>query len=269
MRQRTWKSIKGREPGEGSDEEALGGGTAASESASRSPTGDDATPRTAAPDANAKTNADAAGDAKADAKADASVDADDASKDGEAGNGRGGASRTRAGAHRSAGATPPNSWRYRTNPSVFAPHAGNPPDTSALNKQIVQAVSFANAETASYAASQIAIDADMVISQSAALASQSALSYFDGVSKLALASQAVLIKEMTQSLAKGAAGAPDALVQGLGVLATDIMVAAAAAVAAATGAMEGEAAGFAMDKIDQSISKYVELLDRSQGAGGG
>ncbi|MBP6749687.1 MAG: hypothetical protein KA144_08610, partial [Xanthomonadaceae bacterium] len=142
------------------------------------------------------------------------------------------------------------------------------PDTSALNKQIVQAVSFANAETASYAASQIAIDADMVISQSAALASQSALSYFDGVSKLALASQAVLIKEMTQSLAKGAAGAQDALVQGLGVLATDIMVAAAAAVAAATGAMEGEAAGFAMDKIDQSISKYAELLDRSKSVGG-
>lgn len=265
--------MKAREPDEDAIEGALGGGagahesdpvaTAASGDAARGPTSDARTDRAADSNANFKI------DAKNDTKDGPNGNVDASPEDSANSADKNDTPRTRGGAPRSAGTSPPNSWRYRTNPSVFAPHAGETPDTSALNKQIVQAVSFANAETASYAASQIAIDADMVISQSAALASQSALSYFDGVSKLALASQAVLIKEMTQSLAKGAAGAQDALVQGLGVLATDIMVAAAAAVAAATGAMEGEAAGFAMDKIDQSISKYAELLDRSKSVGGG
>lgn len=252
MRQRTWKSIRAREPGEEPGDDALGGGATPGER-----------PTHATHEADAEASSHAPSDANADTR-------DDTASQGGAGRAdRGDASRADRAAPRAAGAAPPNSWRFRANPTVFAPRIDDPPDTSALNKQIVQAVSFANAETASYAASQIATDADMLISQTAALASQSALSYFDGVSKLALSSQAVLITEMTKSLAKGAAGAQDALVQGLGVLATDIMVAAAAAVAAATGAMEGEAASFAMDKIDQSISKYAELLDRSKGAGGG
>lgn len=269
--------MKAREPDEDAADEALGGGTGASESDANAaaPSGDTARDATSdartnrAAESNANPQADAKNETKDGSKDGPNRNVDASSEDNANSANSSDAPHTRGGAPRTAGTSPPNSWRYRTNPSLFAPRAGETPDTSALNKQIVQAVSFANAETASYAASQIAIDADMVISQSAALASQSALSYFDGVSKLALASQAVLIKEMTQSLAKGAAGAQDALVQGLGVLATDIMVAAAAAVAAATGAMEGEAAGFAMDKIDQSISKYAELLDRSKSVGGG
>lgn len=255
MRQRTWKSIKAREPDDESGDDALGGSA------------------TSAPRAR-ESEVDAKSASTAETSAETSPHSDDARRaPNEAGgherDDRADTARARRAAPRTAGVAPPNSWRFRANPTTFAPRIDDPPDTSALNTQIVQAVSFANAETASYAASQIATDADMLISQTAALASQSALSYFDGVSKLALSSQAVLITEMTKSLAKGAAGAEDALVQGLGVLATDIMVAAAAAVAAATGAMEGEAASFAMDKIDQSISKYAELLDRSKGASGG
>jgi hypothetical protein len=132
------------------------------------------------------------------------------------------------------------------------------PSTSALNSQIVQAVQLSNAETASYAASQVATAPDMMISQASGLVAQSAANYFDGVSKLALASQAVLLKKMTENLAEQnlAAAAEDAL----GALATDLLMGAAAAVAAAAGAIEAESASFAIDKIDQSIARYSATL---------
>ena len=70
-----------------------------------------------------------------------------------------------------------------------------PPDTSALNSQVVQAVQMSNnSETAGYAPSQIAIAPNMMISQASGLVAQSAASYFDGVSKIALASQAILLR---------------------------------------------------------------------------
>lgn len=133
-----------------------------------------------------------------------------------------------------------------------------PPAVPALNPQIVQAVQMSNAETTAYAPSQIAIGPNMMISQAAGLVAQSAASYFDGVSKLALASQGVLLKDMTESLVSQQLekAAEDAI----GVLATDVMMGAAAAVAAAAGAMEAEAASFAIDRIDQSIAKYADLL---------
>ncbi|KAB8181306.1 hypothetical protein FKV24_011690 [Lysobacter maris] len=132
------------------------------------------------------------------------------------------------------------------------------PATTALNPQIVQAVQLSNAETTSYAPSQIAIGPDMMISQAAGLVAQSAAAYFDGVSKLALASQGVLLKDMTEALVSQQLekAAEDAV----GVLATDVMMGAAAAVAAAAGAMEAESASFAIDRIDQSIAKYADLL---------
>jgi hypothetical protein len=133
-----------------------------------------------------------------------------------------------------------------------------PTPTNALNSQIVQAVQLTNAETASYAASQVATAPDMMISQASGLVAQSAANYFDGVSKLALASQAVLLKKMTENLAEQnlAAAAEDAL----GALATDLLMGAAAAVAAAAGAIEAESASFAIDKIDQSIARYSATL---------
>lgn len=129
---------------------------------------------------------------------------------------------------------------------------------SALNAQIAQAVQFSNAENFSYAPAQIAVAPDMMISQAAGLVAQSAANYFDGVSKMALAAQAVLLKQMTENIASQnlEAAAEDAL----GALATDLLVGAAAAVAAAAGAIEADAAGFAIDKIDQSIASYSSTL---------
>lgn len=133
-----------------------------------------------------------------------------------------------------------------------------PPDTDALNQQIVQAVQLSNAETAGYAASQIALGPDMMISQASGLVAQAAASYFDGVSKLVLASQGVLLKQMTQALAEQ--NLVEAGEDALGIVATDLLMAAAAAVAAAAGAMEAESASFAIDRIDQSIAKYSSML---------
>ncbi|MDR6679604.1 hypothetical protein J2W58_003821 [Pseudomonas psychrotolerans] len=134
----------------------------------------------------------------------------------------------------------------------------NPASTGPVNAQILQAVRFTNAETFGYAPAQIAIAPDMMISQAAGLVAQSAAGYFDGVSKLALAAQAVLIKQMTENIAKeNAVGAAE---DALGALATDLLVGAAAAVAAAAGALEADAASQAIDKIDQSIAKYSTTL---------
>ncbi|MBN6104256.1 hypothetical protein JR064_19005 [Xanthomonas sp. CFBP 8703] len=132
------------------------------------------------------------------------------------------------------------------------------PASDALNSKIVQAVRLTNAETMAYAPSQIVIGSDMLISQAAGLVAQSAAVYFDGVSKMALASQGVLIKQMTENLAENKL--EQAAEDALGVLATDVLVGAAAAVAAAAGALEAESASFAIDKIDQSIAKYADLM---------
>ncbi|WMJ00169.1 hypothetical protein RBU55_01040 [Pseudomonas chlororaphis subsp. aurantiaca] len=138
---------------------------------------------------------------------------------------------------------------------VAAPPTGS---TDALNSQIVEAVEFTNAQTFSYAPAQIAIAPDMMISQAAGLVAQSAAGYFDGVSKLALAAQAVLLEQMTKNIVENhpEKAAEDAL----GALATDLLVGAAAAVAAAAGALEATAAGIAIDKIDESIAKYSNTL---------
>jgi hypothetical protein len=132
------------------------------------------------------------------------------------------------------------------------------PRTDSLNNQIVQAVQLSNAENAAYAPSQIALGPNMMISQASGLIAQSSAAYFDGVSKLALASQGILLKQMTENLVKDnlAGAAEDAL----GVLATDVLLGAAAAVAAAAGALEAESASFAIDKIDQSIARYSDVM---------
>ena len=130
--------------------------------------------------------------------------------------------------------------------------------TAALNSQIVQAVQFTNAQNFAYAPAQIAVPADMMISQAAGLVAQAAAGYFDGVSKIALAAQAVLLQQMTENIVKD--NLPAAAEDALGALATDLLVGAAAAVAAAAGAMEAEAASVAIDKIDQSIAKYADTL---------
>ncbi|MDH5824826.1 hypothetical protein QFW77_17795 [Luteimonas sp. RD2P54] len=151
------------------------------------------------------------------------------------------------------------------NRHLLAQAAAPAPAADALNQKIVQAVRASNAETTAYAPSQVAIGPDMMIAQASGLVAQSAAAYFDGVSKLALASQGVLLKQMTQNLV--AEKLPQAAEDALGVLATDVMMAAAAAVAAAAGAMEAESASFAIDRIDQSIDKYASLLAARKGGG--
>ncbi|WP_064747066.1 hypothetical protein ABU614_03260 [Lysobacter firmicutimachus] len=148
--------------------------------------------------------------------------------------------------------------------AVEQSEAATPPATDSLNPQIVQAVQFTNAETASYAPAQIATAPDMMISQAAGLVAQSAAGYFDGISKITLAAQGMLMKQLTQDLVEGQLekAAEDAL----GILATEILMGAAAAVAAASGAMEAESASFAIDRIDQSISKYSSLLQNRKSA---
>ncbi|MBP5073019.1 hypothetical protein HUS84_03175 [Pseudomonas chlororaphis] len=147
----------------------------------------------------------------------------------------------------------------RMNEHMLAQAAAPPTSsTNALNSQIVEAVQFTNAQTFTYAPAQIAIAPDMMISQAAGLVAQSAAGYFDGVSKLALAAQAVLLQQMTQNIIDEKL--PQAAEDALGALATDLLVGAAAAVAAAAGAMEAEAAGVAIDKIDESIAKYSSTL---------
>ncbi|QLL13701.1 hypothetical protein [Pseudomonas chlororaphis] len=159
----------------------------------------------------------------------------------------------------SAPAKPPRTVMDRMNEHLLAQVAAPPTgSTDALNSQIVEAVEFTNAQTFSYAPAQIAIAPDMMISQAAGLVAQSAAGYFDGVSKLALAAQAVLLEQMTKNIVENhpEKAAEDAL----GALATDLLVGAAAAVAAAAGALEATAAGIAIDKIDESIAKYSNTL---------
>ena len=93
---------------------------------------------------------------------------------------------------------------------------------------------------------------------------QSAAVYFDGVTKIALASQGVLMKQMTEDIV--ADQPKKAAEDALGILATDVFMAVAAAVAAGAGAMEAESAKFAIDSIDQSIAKYASVLQNSGGS---
>ncbi|ALN64484.1 hypothetical protein GLA29479_3631 [Lysobacter antibioticus] len=117
-------------------------------------------------------------------------------------------------------------------------------------------------KTITDAAEQALASLHQVSGDAAGLVAQSAAAYFDGVSKIALASQGVLMKQTTQGLVEQSIeqSAEDAL----GLLATDLLMGAAAAVAAAAGAMEAESARFAIDRIDQSIARYSTMIrDRS------
>jgi len=157
------------------------------------------------------------------------------------------------------GAGRPRSVMERMNDHLFN-QVGEPVKgtTGLVNEKIIQAVQFSNSETFAYAPAQIAIAPDMMISQAAGLVAQAAAGYFDGISKIALAAQAVLLKEMTENITQNKIA--EATEDALGALATDLLVGAAAAVAAAAGAMEAEAASVAIDKIDQSIAKYSTTL---------
>ncbi|MXV06319.1 hypothetical protein DYQ95_04065 [Xanthomonas sp. LMG 9002] len=123
------------------------------------------------------------------------------------------------------------------------------PACVALDSAIARGVQRSDAETMAYALSQVEVGSNMLIRQAPGLVAQSAAVYFDGVSKTALASQGVLLKNLAEN--KPEQAAEDVL----DVLVSDALVGAAAAVATAASALEAESASFAIDTIDQSIAK--------------
>ncbi|QWF15229.1 hypothetical protein [Lysobacter capsici] len=110
-----------------------------------------------------------------------------------------------------------------------------------------------------------ALDSLHAVSPGAAdLIGQAAAGYLDGVGKLALLSQAILLKQMT-------GGAPpdtskqQAIEDAIGVLATDHLMGIAAAIAAAAGAIAAGTSSFPVDQIDHNIAKYAEFLRKGGG----
>ncbi|MGO4261549.1 hypothetical protein [Lysobacter sp. TAB13] len=145
-------------------------------------------------------------------------------------------------------------------------------DDTSIHAGFADAQTQAKAKQAAETALQ-ALESLLAVSPEAAgLVAHSAAIYFDGITRLALASRAILLKQTTGNLADKAispkqttqdlinANMEQAAEDALGILATDIFMGAAAAVAAAAAAMEAQSAGFAIDRIDDSISRYSNLL---------
>lgn len=79
-----------------------------------------------------------------------------------------------------------------------APVGATPPDTSALNKQIVQAVSFTNYQNLANAPAMVITPPEMSVGQTTAIAVQDAESYMNAIMQIAVAGQAVAIKKAAQ-----------------------------------------------------------------------
>ncbi|WP_242468410.1 hypothetical protein [Burkholderia plantarii] len=140
-------------------------------------------------------------------------------------------------------------------PPMTAAAGGGAGGGSAL--QTVQAI---NAEAASYATTQIAVGPNMMISQAGGVVAQAAANYFEATTSLAIAGKSVLMKDLAQKTVDE--DVPGMAMDAVGLLLTDLFVATAAVVAGAAEAIEGEAAGIALDKIDESLQKYQALLDK-------
>ncbi|KPA97666.1 MULTISPECIES: hypothetical protein [Pseudomonas] len=132
----------------------------------------------------------------------------------------------------------------------------------ALNRQIVEAVNLINAQLTAQVPALSALGPELLTRQASGLVAQSAASYFDGVTKLALASQGVLLRQMTESILKDDLDAANE--SALGALNTHLLVSGAAAVAAATGVLDAEAVTGAIERIDQSIARFsAHLCERT------
>ncbi|WP_065257473.1 hypothetical protein [Pseudomonas bananamidigenes] len=135
----------------------------------------------------------------------------------------------------------------------------------ALNRQIVEAVNLLNAQLASHAPALAQLGSELLVRQASGLVAQSAASYFDGVTKLALASQGVLLRKMTESIIEDDLDA--ATESALGALNTHLLVGGAAAVAAASGVLDADGVNQALERIDQSIARFnVSHPERTSGA---
>lgn len=136
-----------------------------------------------------------------------------------------------------------------------------PPAVDALNAQIVQAVNMANDTLATQAPAQVTVPKEMMLGQAGALAAQSGSAYFDSVSKLAIASKSVLLKDMTKSIAEE--NMKKAVEDAVGILVNDIMVSSAASIAAMTGALKPEAVQIATEQVNKSL----ELVNKLKSGG--
>lgn len=125
------------------------------------------------------------------------------------------------------------------------------PNTSALNSATVQSVGFQNQEVQSYAPTMVVTPPDQMIGQAAGLAAQASAQYFDSMTKIIMASQSVMLKKMAENVAAG--NLVTAAEDGLVIAETELLLAAAMAVAAAGGAMEAESASFGISKINESV----------------
>jgi len=135
----------------------------------------------------------------------------------------------------------------------------------ALNRQIVEAVNLLNAQLASHAPALAQLGSELLVRQASGLVAQSAASYFDGVTKLALASQGVLLRKMTESIIEDDLNA--ATESALGALNTHLLVGGAAAVAAASGVLDADGVNQALERIDQSIARFnASHPERTSGA---
>lgn len=74
----------------------------------------------------------------------------------------------------------------------------SPPDTSALNQQVVQSAEFANFENVEYAPTMVSTPPEMMVGQTTGLAVQDAASYMNAIMQIAVAAQAVAIKKAAE-----------------------------------------------------------------------
>jgi hypothetical protein len=129
--------------------------------------------------------------------------------------------------------------------------------SEALNQRIVESVNFLNAQLATHVPTLSALGPELLVCQARGLVAQSAASYFDGATKLALASQGVLLRQMTESIVSN--NLDVATESALGALNTHLLVGGAAAVAAASGVLDAEGVNQALERINQSIAQFSAI----------
>jgi len=84
-------------------------------------------------------------------------------------------------------------------PQPAKPDPPAAPDTSALNQQVVQAVTFTNTENANSRDDMVVTPPEMMTGQATGLAVQGAESYMNAIMQIAVAAQAVAAKQIAQT----------------------------------------------------------------------
>lgn len=77
--------------------------------------------------------------------------------------------------------------------------SGGAPSTSALNQQVVQSAAFSNYENADYAQTMAVTPPELMVGQTTGLAVQDAANYMNAIMQIAVAAQAVAIKQAAEN----------------------------------------------------------------------